>query len=169
MPGLAVVTISDRCAEGRQVDATGPAVVRLLQEKWADSTAVADIGRGIVPDDEHAIVALLQDLCHRGYQLVLTAGGTGLGPRDITPEATRKVIDREVPGIAEAMRAACATTFPFAWLSRAIAGLCGQTLIVNLPGSERGAVESLSAILPLLPHALEVIAGGATHPERQVL
>ena len=160
MPGFGVVTISDRCAAGQQVDTTGPAVARLLAEQWPEET----IGRGLVPDNEDAIATLLHELCHQEYQLILTAGGTGLGPRDVTPEATRRVIDREVPGLAEAMRATCAPAYGFAWLSRAVAGLCGKTLIVNLPGSEQGAVESLSAILPLLPHALDVIAGGQKHP-----
>jgi molybdopterin adenylyltransferase len=161
MPGLAVVTISDRCAAGQQVDTTGPAVARLLAEQWPEET----IGRGLVPDSGEAIATLLHELCHQEYELVLTTGGTGLGPRDVTPEATRRVIDREAPGLAEAMRAGCAPAYQFAWLGRGVAGLCGKTLIVNLPGSERGAVESLRAILPLLPHALEVVAGGATHPE----
>jgi len=160
MPGLAVVTISDRCSAGQQMDTTGPAVARLLTTLWPDET----IGRGLVPDNAEAIATLLHELCHQEYELILTAGGTGLGPRDVTPEATRRVIEREVPGLAEAMRSACAPAYQFAWLSRAIAGLCGKTLIVNLPGSERGAVESLAAILPLLPHALEVIAGGVRHP-----
>jgi molybdopterin adenylyltransferase len=160
MPGLAVVTISDRCAAGQQVDITGPAVARLLAGQWPGET----IGRGLVPDNEEAIATLLHELCHQEYALILTAGGTGLGPRDVTPEATLRVIQRKVPGLTEAMRAGCAPSYRFAWLSRAEAGLCGNTLIVNLPGSERGAVESLSAILPLLPHALEVVAGGNTHP-----
>jgi molybdopterin adenylyltransferase len=160
MLGLAVVTISDRCSAGQQVDTTGPAVAKLLATLWPDET----IGRGLVPDNAEAIATLLHELCHQEYELILTAGGTGLGPRDVTPEATRRVIDREVPGLAEAMRVACAPAYQFAWLSRAVAGICGKTLIVNLPGSERGAVESLIAILPLLPHALEVVAGGARHP-----
>lgn len=160
MLGLAVVTISDRCSAGQQVDETGPAVARLLSEQWPEER----IGRGLVPDNEEAIATLLRELCHQEYSLILTAGGTGLGPRDVTPEATRRVIDREVPGLAEAMRAGCAPAYRFSWLSRSIAGLCGKTLIVNLPGSERGATESLSAILPLLPHALEVMGGGRTHP-----
>ena len=160
MAGIGVVTISDRCAAGLQTDSTGPAVARMLQEQWPEET----IGRGLVPDNLEAIATLLHELCHQAYALILTAGGTGLGPRDVTPEATRRVIDREVPGLAEAMRAGCAASFPHAWLSRAVAGMCGKTLIVNLPGSERGATESLSVILPLLPHALEVIAGGNTHP-----
>ena len=161
MAGLAVVTVSDRCSAGLQVDAAGPAVARLLAQQWPEET----IGRGLAPDNIEAIATLLHELCHQEYQLILTVGGTGLGPRDVTPEATRRVIDREAPGLAEAMRAGCAPSFRFAWLSRAVAGLCGATLIVNLPGSERGAVESLSAILPLLPHALEVVAGGGSHPD----
>ena len=164
MPGFAVVTISDRCAAGQQVDATGPAVARLLTEQWPEET----IGRGLVPDNEDAIATLLHELCHQEYELIVTAGGTGLGPRDVTPEATRRVIEREVPGLAEAMRSSCASSYRFAWLSRAVAGLKGATLIVNLPGSERGATESLAVILPLLPHALEVVAGGARHPSHNV-
>ena len=164
MSGFAVVTISDRCAAGQQVDTTGPAVARLLAQQWPAET----IGRGLVPDNEVAITTLLHELCHQEYELVVTAGGTGLGPRDVTPEATRRVIDREVPGLAEAMRAGCAQSYRFAWLSRAMAGLRGTTLIVNLPGSERGAVDSLAAILPLLPHALEIAAGGATHPSHDL-
>ena len=160
MAGIGVVTISDRCAAGTQVDTTGPAVARLLAEQWPGET----IGRGLVPDNAEAIATLLHELCHQEYALILTAGGTGLGPRDVTPEATRRVIEREVPGLAEAMRAECAATFPHAWLSRAVAGLKGKTLIVNLPGSEKGAQESLRVILPLLPHALEVVAGGSMHP-----
>jgi molybdopterin adenylyltransferase len=160
MPGIGVVTISDRCAAGQQVDTTGPAVARVLSESWPEES----IGRGLVPDNEEAIATLLHELCHQGYELILTAGGTGLGPRDVTPEATRRVIAREVPGLTEAMRTECAPAYRFAWLSRAVAGLCGTTLIVNLPGSEQGAVESLKVILPLLPHALEVIAGGQAHP-----
>ncbi len=94
----------------------------------------------------------------------LTVGGTGLGPRDRTPEATRRIIDREAPGLAEAMRQKGAERNPYAWLSRGVAGLRGSTLIVNLPGSKRGAEESLEAILPLLRHAIEIAAGGQDHP-----
>jgi molybdopterin adenylyltransferase len=164
MPGFAVVTISDRCAAGQQVDTAGPAVARLLEQQWPGET----IGRGLVPDNEDAIATLLHELCHQDYELIVTTGGTGLGPRDVTPEATRRVIEREVPGLTEAMRSGCAGSYRFAWLSRAVAGLKGTTLIVNLPGSERGATESLSVILPLLPHALAVVAGGATHPSHNL-
>lgn len=160
MAGIGVVTVSDRCAAGTQVDTTGPAVARLLAEQWPGET----IGRGLVPDNADVIATLLHELCHQEYALIITAGGTGLGPRDVTPEATRRVIEREVPGLAEAMRAGCAATFAHAWLSRGVAGLKGRTLIVNLPGSEKGALESLRVILPLLPHALEVATGGSVHP-----
>jgi molybdopterin adenylyltransferase len=165
MPGLAVVTISDRCSAGLQVDAAGPAVERLLRGQWPGLQDSQTIGRGLVPDNEEAIATLLRELCRQEYDLVLTAGGTGLSPRDVTPEATRRVIEREVPGLSEAMRAGGAEFFPFAWLSRGVAGMCGKTLIVNLPGSEKGALESLTVILPLLPHALEVMAGGSSHPK----
>lgn len=161
MPGIAVVTVSDRCAAGQQQDTTGPAVARLLSEIWPEET----IGRGLVPDNEEAIVTLLHELCHQEYDLILTAGGTGLGPRDVTPEATRRLINREVPGLVEAMRSVTAQQNRYAWLSRAVAGICGKTLIINLPGSERGALECLQVILPLLPHALEILRGGSQHPQ----
>jgi molybdopterin adenylyltransferase len=161
MAGIAVVTISDRCASGQQTDTTGPAVAQLLAETWPDET----IGRGLVPDNADAIATLLHELCHQEYALIVTAGGTGLGPRDVTPEATLRVIDRQVPGLAEAMRAGTASAYRFSWLSRAVAGMKGRTLIVNLPGSERGSVECLSAILPLLPHALDIASGGSVHPK----
>jgi molybdenum cofactor synthesis domain-containing protein len=117
-----------------------------------------------VPDDEDAIAATLDKLTRDGAALVLTVGGTGLGSRDRTPEATRRVIDREAPGLAEAMRKNGAEHNPYAWLSRGVAGLKGSTLIVNLPGSQRGAEESLTSIFALLKHGLEVAAGGQTHP-----
>ena len=156
---LAVLTISDRCSQGLLRDTAGPAVVALLRQQWPG----AEIQTGLLPDDEDAIAAELDRLSGRGAALVLTAGGTGLGPRDRTPEATRQVIDREAPGLAEAMRAHGAALNPYAWLARAVAGLKGTTLIVNLPGSQRGAEESLSSIIGLLKHGLEVAAGGQTH------
>ncbi len=157
---LAVLTISDRCSAGTMADTAGPAVVALLRGAWPQ----AEIDSALLPDDEDAIAAALEELARNGAALVLTVGGTGLGPRDRTPEATRRVIDREAPGLAEAMRATGAQRNAFAWLSRGMAGLRGTTLIVNLPGSERGAAESLEAILPLLRHGLEVVAGGQSHP-----
>lgn len=157
---LAVLTVSDRCSRGEMTDTAGPAVAEMLLREWPD----ADIRTSLRPDDENAIVTELRRLCLEGAALVLTAGGTGLGPRDRTPEATRRVIDREAPGLAEAMRVEGAKSNRFAWLSRAVAGMKGSTLIVNLPGSKRGAEESLLAILPLLKHGVEVAAGGQRHP-----
>jgi molybdenum cofactor synthesis domain-containing protein len=157
---LAVLTVSDRCSQGLATDTAGPAVVALLSQHWPD----ADVRTALVPDDQEAIVAQLDQWISEGAALVLAVGGTGMGPRDRTPEATRRVIDREAPGLAEAMRFQGSQANPFAWLSRGVAGLKGSTLIVNLPGSKRGAVESLAAIAALIKHALDVAAGGQVHP-----
>jgi len=157
---LAVLTISDRCFAGLMTDAAGPAVVARLKEQWPE----AEIYTALLADDEDAIVAALTELGAQGAALALTVGGTGLGPRDRTPEATRRVIDREAPGLAEAMRAKGADSNPFAWLSRGVAGLCGSMLVVNLPGSRRGAEESWMAIAALVRHGVEVARGGQTHP-----
>ena len=156
---LAVLTISDRCSQGLLEDTAGPAVVALLRQHWIG----AEIWTDLLADDEDAITATLEKLSNKGAALVLTVGGTGLGPRDRTPEATRRVIDREAPGLAEAMRFLGAERNPYAWLSRGVAGLRGTTLIVNLPGSRRGAEESLVSILALVRHGLAVAAGGQTH------
>ncbi|HEY6848250.1 MAG TPA: MogA/MoaB family molybdenum cofactor biosynthesis protein [Terracidiphilus sp.] len=157
---LAVLTISDRCSQGLLEDTAGPAVVRILEQEWPQ----AEILARIFPDDEDAIAHELQELSSAGTALVLTVGGTGLGPRDRTPEATRRAIDREAPGLAEAMRSQGAARNPYAWLSRGVSGLRGATLIINLPGSLRGAEQSLSAILALVRHGLEIVAGGQVHP-----
>ena len=157
---LAVLTISDRCSQGLLEDTAGPAAAALLRAEWPG----AEISTSLLADDEDAIAHLLEKLSREGAALILTVGGTGLGPRDRTPEATRRVLDREAPGLAEAMRFQGAQRNPYAWLSRAVAGLRGSTLIVNLPGSRRGAEESLAAILPLVRHALETAAGSQTHP-----
>lgn len=141
-------------------DTAGPAVAALAGRQWPQAEFVTEL----VPDDEDAIAGKIEGLSERDAALVLTVGGTGLGPRDRTPEATRRVIDREVPGVAEAMRSLGAASNPFAWLSRGVAGLRGKTLIVNLPGSKRGAKESLTAILPLLAHGIEIAEGGQSHP-----
>jgi len=161
MPLLfAVLTVSDRCSQGLMADTAGPAVVDLLRREWP----AAKIDTGLVPDDEDTITARLLEWTSIGTALILTVGGTGLSPRDRTPEATLHVIDRYVPGLAEAMRALGSQNNSFAWLSRGIAGMRGRSLIINLPGSQRAAHESLSAILILLRHALDVAAGGQTHP-----
>ena len=158
---LAVITVSDRCSQGLMTDTAGPAVVALLRDLWPD----AEIRAALLPDEEDAIASLMNQLANEGASLIVTAGGTGLGPRDRTPEATRRVIDREAPGLAEAMRAMGASQNKYSWLSRGVAGLKGTTLIVNLPGSKRGAEESLTNILPLIKHGIEVAAGGHTHPK----
>src|SRR5580698_2887560 len=158
---FAVLTISDRCSEGLMTDTAGPAVVARLRDQWPE----AEIRTALLRDDEDLIAAALEQLSAQSAALVVTVGGTGLGPRDRTPEATRRVIDREAPGLAEAMRAKGAAQNPFAWLSRGVAGLRGSTLIVNLPGSRRGACESLESILALIEHGVEVAAGSHEHPE----
>ena len=156
-----VLTVSDRCAAGTMRDTAGPVVA---------STVAASVGAhvawaGIVPDEVSAIERQLRDLVGRGLSLIVTVGGTGLAPRDVTPEATLALIEREVPGLAEAMRATSAASTPNAWLSRAVAGTAGTTLIVNLPGSERAARENLLAIVPALRHALAMLAGEQAHSE----
>ncbi len=151
--GIGILTLSDKGSVGERVD-TSSEVIREL---------VADLGTvveyQILPDERAQISEFLRQWCLQGLDLVLTTGGTGFAPRDVTPEATLDVIEKEAPGIAEAMRYAGLQKTPHAMLSRGIAGICGQTLIVNLPGSERAARESLEAILPALPHALKTVRG----------
>jgi len=151
-----VVTASDRVAAGRREDASGEGVARRLE---ALGYAVE---RRAVADEAWAIEQALVDGSD-AFPLVVTTGGTGLTPRDVTPQATRAVIDYEVPGIAEAMRADGRRSTPFAALSRGVVGVRGGTLIVNLPGSPKGALESLETVIPLLDHALETLAGPFDH------
>ncbi len=152
-----VLTVSDRGAAGDRVDTSGAAVAeRLAGLGFA-------VERGIVPDDRSAIEQALAGAAPE-HDLVVTTGGTGLGPRDVTPQATLAVIDYEVPGLAEAMRAAGRASTPMASLSRAVCGVRGHCLLVNLPGSPRGAVESLVAIEAVLGHALDTLAGPFEHP-----
>jgi molybdenum cofactor synthesis domain-containing protein len=158
---VAVITVSDRCAAGTTLDTAGPAVAELLRKELGARIAWTRT----VPDEVDQIVEVLKDLSDRRVDLIFTAGGTGISTRDVTPEATRKVIDREVPGLAEAMRAASALKTPNALLSRAIAGVRRETMIVNLPGSLRAATENLSAILPVLPHAVKMLRNESAHPE----
>lgn len=158
----AVITVSDRCAAGTMRDTAGPAVAELLSKELNARIAWTRV----VPDEADRIAAELKDVCERGVDLAITVGGTGISLRDVTPEATRMVIDRELLGLAEAMRAASAQKTPNALLSRAIAGVRNQTLIVNLPGSLKAATENLRAILPVLPHAVTMLRGETTHPEQ---
>jgi molybdopterin adenylyltransferase len=154
----AVVTVSDGVAKGVRQDRSGEAVAAALE-----AAGIPVVRRDVVADERPDIGRLLTELSDAGVSLVVTTGGTGLGRRDVTPEATRDVVDREVPGLAEAMRAAGRDETPFADLSRGIVGARGSTLVVNLPGSEAGATESLRAILTAIPHALELVAGRTVH------
>lgn len=150
----AVLTVSDRVAAGDAEDASGPALAELLS---AAGWTVA--GRAVVPDEVQPIAAALERWAAEGLPLVLTTGGTGIAPRDVTPDATRHVVEREVPGIAEALRAASLAETPHAMLSRATAGVRGATLIVNLPGSPRAVAATFAALAPVLDHALRLAAG----------
>jgi cyclic pyranopterin phosphate synthase len=151
-----VVTVSNRSAGGEREDASGPALVAALGEAGFGVAPMAEI----VADMEDEIARLLSSLVNDGYRLILTTGGTGLTPSDVTPAATRRVIDREVPGMAEQMRAAGRASTPMASLSRGLVGTRDRSLIINLPGSPQGALESLGAVLPVLRHAIDQLEGG---------
>lgn len=153
----AVITVSDRASAGVYADETGPAVSAFLVEHGYEVVETR-----VVPDDRARIEAALTAAAARDLALVLTCGGTGFSPRDVTPEATEAVCERRVPGLPEAMRAASARVTDRAWLSRATAGIRGGTLMVNLPGSPRAAVENLEAVVGPLAHGLDILRGGVT-------
>ena len=151
----AVITVSDRSAAGERPDASGPALVELLTAHGYDVVSTA-----IVPDEKPQIEAALRAAVADDVALVLTTGGTGFSPRDVTPEATTAVCERMAPGIPEAMRAASMAITPRACLSREVAGICGRTLIVNLPGSPKAARENIEAVIDPIAHGLRILRDG---------
>jgi molybdopterin adenylyltransferase len=154
---VAVVTVSDSCSRGEREDRSGPAVAEVL-----DDLKFSVVAREVIPDGRIQIQNLLIRLA-REVRLIVTTGGTGIAPTDVTPEATVAVCDRLLDGVAERMRSEGLKKTPFAALSRGICGARGQTLILNLPGSPAGAVESLQAVSGLLPHALDLLSGKTEH------
>jgi molybdenum cofactor synthesis domain-containing protein len=150
---IGILTLSDKGSIGERQDTSSEAIRALV----ADLGVVVEYQ--ILPDERSQISEFLRQWCLQGVDLILTTGGTGFAPRDVTPEATLDVIEKEAPGIAEAMRLTGLQKTPHAMLSRGVAGICSQTLIINLPGSERAARESLEAIMPALPHALKTVKG----------
>lgn len=155
-----VITVSDGVSAGTRTDTSGPALLGLLER---DRFEVS--GPEVVPDDHTRITDAIVAAVVAGADLVVTTGGTGLGPRDVTPQTTSMLIDYEVPGLGELMRRAGASSTPMAALSRGVAGVRGRSLILNVPGSSKGATESLEAVLPALGHAIQLLHGNTKHNE----
>jgi molybdopterin adenylyltransferase len=153
-----VITVSDGAFHGSREDTSGPALAGLLETNGFEVS-----GPEVVPDELERITQAIIAAAASGANVVMTTGGTGLGPRDVTPQATRDALDYEVPGIAEAMRSAGLAKTPMAMLSRGMVGVRGATLVINLPGSPKAAMESLEAVMPVLSHALDLLRGNTTH------
>ena len=157
---VAILTSSDAGSKGERDDTSGDAISEFIARHLFE-----EVARDLLPDEQNLIENKLAEWCDSGkVDLVLTTGGTGLGPRDVTPEATRKVIDFEVPGLTEAIRIKTMSLTPMAMLSRAVSGVRMGTLILNLPGSPKGVVECLEVAIEVLPHGLEVLKGRRGHP-----
>ncbi len=153
-----VITISDGVFHGHREDRSGPGLISLLGAGGFETG-----GPEVVPDDVEQIADAIEAAVTRGADVVVTTGGTGLGPRDVTPQATATLIEYEVPGIAEEMRRAGLASTPMAALSRGLAGVRGKALIINVPGSFKGATESLEAVMPMLSHAVRLLHGDTAH------
>jgi len=158
MSNAHVITVSDGVSARTREDDSGRALVRILKDAGFEVSEPV-----VVPDDKQRIADAIVAAAEHGADVVVTTGGTGLGPRDVTPQATSAVIDFDVPGIGEAMRRAGAASTPMAALSRSMAGVRGQTLIINVPGSPQGAAESLEAVMPTLAHAIRLLHGNTKH------
>ncbi len=158
MSNAQVITVSDGAFHGQREDASGAALVKLLSRNGFEVD-----GPRVVPDEVERIREAVITAVERGVDLVVATGGTGLGPRDVTPQAISTLIDYEVPGIGEAMRRAGAGSTPMALLSRSMAGVRKRTLIISVPGSPKGATESLEAVMPVIGHAIQVLHGDTTH------
>ncbi|PID84916.1 MAG: molybdenum cofactor biosynthesis protein [Chloroflexi bacterium] len=158
MTNIRILTVSDRGAKGEYEDRSGALIAEIIKNAtdWVVSQPT------IVPDEKAIIAATLRQWCDDGVHLILTTGGTGFAPRDVTPEATRQIIEREAPGIAEGLRAESLKITKHAMLSRGVAGIRKQTLIINLPGSPKAVRENMDVLLPILPHALELLANQPT-------
>ena len=153
-----MITVSDRASAGTMKDESGPALAERLEKERFEVS-----GPEVVPDEQDRITDAILAAVAKGVDVVLTTGGTGLAPRDVTPQATAALLDYEVPGLAEEMRRAGAASTPMSALSRGVAGVRGRTLVINVPGSLKGATESLGAVMPVLEHAIRLLHGDTKH------
>ena len=160
---VGILTISDRGSRGERIDMSGGVIKEMVEQKLGGRVKKYEV----IPDEKRTIMEKLREMVNEGIELILTTGGTGLSPRDVTPEATIEVIDKEVPGIEEAIRIVGLEKTPHSMLSRGIAGVSKRSLIINLPGSAKAVRESLEVVLPAIPHALDIISGRGGECGRQ--